>query len=203
MKFCLILLAGLLLAAEPASARTAPVRMTVEPAGTGVRIAYDLPAPVRSLAIRAAAQSGPARGTHIAAVEPGLTYSRGRIEAATAFRRATLVIAPDDAEVDSVYPLLSRVAGRGFVLYAPYVTPDGPLAASVATGRGRSRALSRTEAEGGYVLVGAIPAARGAVRGLAGATLPPALEARLFGRAGTLLAFYTRRLGHRPSAAPH
>ncbi|HTU12512.1 MAG TPA: hypothetical protein VMG08_16600 [Allosphingosinicella sp.] len=199
MKAWLIALA---LALLPAMAAAAPVRMTIAPTATGVRITYDLPAPVRSFATRMAGADSPPAGTHIAAVEAGLTYSRGRIEAATPFRRATLLIAPDDGEVDSIYPLLSRVEGRGFVLFAPYVTPAGPLAARVATGGGRSRALGRDEAAGGYVLVGVTPGARGAVRGLAGTTLPPALERRLFDRAGALLAFYTRRLGRRPPATP-
>src|SRR5205085_3785452 len=160
----LALLAAWLL---PVAAHAAPVRMTMAPAAGGIRITYDLPAPVREFAIRPAGRSGPARVAHLTAAEPGLTYSRGRIAAAAPFRRFTLIITPDDAEVDSIYPLLSRVEGRGFVLYAPYVTPDGPLAASVATGSGRSRAVSRAEAEGGYVLVGAAPVPRGAFLSLA------------------------------------
>lgn len=199
MKIWLIAVLALLL---PAAAQAAPVRMTIAPTDTGVRITYDLPAPVRELAVRAADQSGPARGTHISAAEPGLHYGRGRIEAAAPFRRATLVITPDDAEVDSIYPLLSPVAGRGFVLYAPYVLPDGPVSARVATGGGRDRPLSRAEAAGGYVLVGATASQRGPVRALAGTTLPPALADRIFSRAGALLDFYARRLGRRLTAAP-
>ena len=170
------------------------------PAAGGIRITYDLPAPVREFAIRPAGRSGPARVAHLTAAEPGLTYSRGRIAAAAPFRRFTLIITPDDAEVDSIYPLLSRVEGRGFVLYAPYVTPDGPLAASVATGSGRSRAVSRAEAEGGYVLVGAAPVPRGAF--LASTSTAPALEARFRARAGALLEHYSRRLNQRLRRPP-
>ena len=200
MKFWLILL-GTLLAATPAVARTAPPRTTIDTAADGIRITYDLSAPVRTLAVRAASQSGPPQGIHVAAAEPGLTYRRGRIESAMPFRRATLVVAPDDGEVDSVYPLLSRVAGRGFVLFAPYVLPDTPFAARVATGGGRYRALPHAEAAGGYVLVGAAPAPRGAFRALASTTTKPELEARFHARAGALLDFYASRL-HRRLARP-
>ena len=198
MRFCLILLAGLLL---PAAARAAPPRVTIDATATGVRIIYDLPAPVRTLAIRAATQSGPPQGTHIAVAEPGLAYRRGRIDGAAPFRRVTLDITPDEREVDSVYPLLTRIAGRGFVLFAPYVVPDMPFSARVATGGGRTRVLSRAEATGGYVLVGATPAARGGFRALASTTTSSALEARFHARAAALLEFYAARL-HRRLARP-
>lgn len=201
MRFWLILLGGLLLTAAPAAARSAPLRITIDAAADGIRIIYDLPGPVRSLAVRAATRSGPPQGTHIGVAEPGLSYRRGRIESETPFRRATLAIAPDEGEVDSVYPLLSRVEGRGFVLFAPYVLPDGPISARVATGAGRSRALSRAEAAGGYVLVGTTPSPRGAFRALASVNTAPALEARFHARAAALLDFYARRL-HRRLARP-
>lgn len=200
MKFWLILLASLL-AATPGWARTSPPRIAIGTAADGIRIVYDLPAPVRTLAVRAATQSAPPPGTHIRAVEAGLTYRRGRIESETPFRRATLMITPDDGEVDSVYPLLTRIAGRGFVLFAPYVLPDTPFSARVATGGG-TRLLSRAEAAGGYVLVGAAPASRGSFLSLASTGTAPALEARFQARAGALLDFYSRRLHRRLARAP-
>ncbi len=201
MKFWLILFAVLLLA-TPATARTAPPRITIDVTATGVRISYALPAPVRALAVRAPAQSGPPPGTHIASLEPGLAYRRGRIESETPFRRATLLITPDDGEVDSVYPLLSRIAGRGFVLFAPYVLPDAPFAARIAIGGGRYRPLRRAEAAGGYVLVGAAPALHGPIRSLASANTSPALQGLLHARAGALLDFYAGRLHRRLARQP-
>jgi hypothetical protein len=199
VRFCLILLAGLLL---PAAAQAATPRVTIDATATGVRITYDLPAPVRTLVIRAATQSGPPQGTHIAVAEPGLAYSRGRIDGAAPFRRATLVITPDDGEVDSVYPLLTRIAGRGFVLFAPYVVPDAPFAARVATGGGRTRVLARAEAAGGYVLVGAAPAPQRGIPILASINTAPTLSALLAARAGDLLDFYAARLHRRPARPP-
>jgi hypothetical protein len=201
MKFWLILLAGLL-GSAPATARTAPIRITIGTTPDGIRITYELPGPVRALAVRAPTQSGPPQGTHIAAAEPGLSYRRGRIESERPFRRATLLITPDDGEVDSVYPLLSRVAGRGFVLFAPYVLPDTPFAAQVAAGGAGYRALPRAEAAGGYVLVGATPASRGSFRALASTTTSAELDARFQARARALLRFYAAKLQRRLARPP-
>src|SRR5436305_8835771 len=167
MKGWLTLLAGVLAllgAGAPAAARSAEPRITIRETASGISIAYDLPAPVTWLSVRSAGQDGPPQGTHIAAAESMLVYRRGLISSTLPFRRATLLIAPDDGEVDSAYPLLTPVPPRGFVLFAPYVLPDGPFAARISIGGGRSRALSRAEAAGGYVLVGSEPAAHGPVR---------------------------------------
>jgi hypothetical protein len=198
----IVILAGalaLLGLAAPAAARSAAPRITISETPSGVSIVYDLAAPTTSLALRAAEQEGPPQGTHIGVAESGLSYRRGQVSATRPFRRVTLLIAPDDGEVDSVYPLLTPVAGRGFVLFAPYVLPDAPFTARVSIGGGRDRPLSRAEAAGGYVVVGAAPAARGRFRALSSAAMPAGLQATLYGRAGALLRFYGARL-HRPPA---
>jgi hypothetical protein len=204
-RLALKLLAAVMIVAfflpAPIAARAPGLAMTISESPDGVRIVYDLPAPVTGLAVRGAGQESPPPGTHVRVLESGLSYRRGRIEGPAPFRRATLLIAPDDGDVDSRYPLLSAVAGRGYVLFAPYVLPGGPVAARVSIGGGRLRALARSEAEGGYVLVGVVPARDGPFRGLASTSTPVSLQAQLYGRTRALLGFYTDRL-HRRLARP-
>jgi hypothetical protein len=194
-----VLLFGL---ACPASAGPAPVGIVIGPDGAGIRITYTLPRPVTRFALRAPDAPPPPRGSHVRVREPGLTYREGAVEAARPFRRFTLLVTPDDGEQERRYPLLTAVAGRGHVLYAPYLLPDGPIGLQVADGAGRLRRLPQVEAMGGYVPVGMTPALRGGARVVASTNMPPALEARLVERAGDLLDFYRMRLRRLLPRAP-
>ncbi|HYI47890.1 MAG TPA: hypothetical protein VEX35_05435 [Allosphingosinicella sp.] len=200
MRRIAVLLGALLsLLATPAAART--TRLTITETGEGVRIVYDLPAPVTALALGGTAGRSPNRSVRLA--EPGLAWRGGRIVGTAPFRRATLLIVPDDREEDARYSLLTAVEGRGFVLFAPYLLPSaGSFEARVSLGGGRYRALPRDEARGSNILVGAVPVAAGRMSLLSATNMPPALAASLRGRTAALLDFYThrlrRRLGFRP-----
>jgi hypothetical protein len=200
MRRIAVLLGALLyLLATPADAR--PTRLTITETGEGVRVVYDLPAPVTTLAVGGTAGRSPNRSIRLA--EPGLAWRNGQITGTAPFRRATLLIVPDDREQDGRYSLLAAVEGRGFVLFAPYLLPSaGSFEARVSLSGGRYRALPRGEALRGNILVGAVPVRAGAIHLLGATNMPPALAASLGGRAAALLDFYTRRLRTRPGVRP-
>lgn len=189
----------LLLLAAPASAQA--VRLTIVETGEGIRIVYDLPRPTRALVIGGTEGAPPSRAIRLA--EPSLAWRGGQIVSAAPFRRATLLIGPDDREADARYALLAPVPGRGFILYAPYVLPSsGRFEARVSIGGGRTRALPRGEALRGNIPVGAVPVAAGPVRLLVSTNMPAAPATSIRDRAETLLRFYAGRLHRRLGFSP-
>ena len=203
MRLAAALLGALLFGlACPAWAAPAPVGIVIAPDGPGIRITYTLPRPVTRFALRAQDATPPPRGSHVRVQESGLIYREGGVEAARPFRRFTLLVTPDDGDLERRYPLLTTISGRGHVLFAPYLLPDMPMRASVAGAGRHVQPLTRAEAMGGYVPVGMTPAPRGAVRVAASPTMPAALEARLEERAGALLDFYRAGLGRPLPRAP-
>jgi hypothetical protein len=183
-----------------AAATTPPNGIRIDETDRGVRIVYDLAVPATRLSIGDGEPLPP--GVQIQVLEEGLGYESGHIQGKSPFRRATLLIEPDSADVDARYLLLSRVAGRGFVLYAPYILPEGPISARLSLGGGRYRALRRNEAEGGFVIVGASPTEGGSFRSITSSNSPAALTRTIHERAAVLLDFYRDRLGRKPPLRP-
>jgi hypothetical protein len=194
-----ILMAAAMLFATQAAAAAPPLVVTVSRAGDGIRVDYDLPAPVAALRLGLQAQSPAA---NIRAEGDGFSFRRGEVSAQHPFTHATLIVTPDGREVDSVYPLLLPVEGRGFVLYAPYLMPaSGPARLNVVGASGRKRAV-RDDSGSGYVLVGAEPQNHRLHRSLMSVGTPDSIRAALDERAARLLAFYRERLGQAGGVKP-
>lgn len=180
--------------------RAPPIQISVSETPKGIRIVYDLPRPATSLAIGSNEDAWPSRQHRF--VEPGLRLENKAIVSDRPFRRATVMVTPDTADVDARYPVLTSVTGRGFLLYAPYVLPAGPYRLRVATAASRWRTVPHAEARGGYVVVGAQPQPRAGFRTLTGSDVSEAAEAALHARASRLLAFYAGRFGRPLTTRP-
>ncbi|MGZ8295559.1 MAG: hypothetical protein ACXW27_02290 [Allosphingosinicella sp.] len=114
----------------------------------------------------------------------------------------SLMVSPDSREVDSVYPLLLPVRGKGFVIHAPYLSPVGaPSVTKVAGADGTYRTV-RKQAANGYLLVGAELQNSGPFRSLVSEGAPALLRETVLDRAKRLLNFYTSELGERPERRP-
>lgn len=170
----------------------APVQVVVAPDAEGVTLRYDLPAPISRFEF---ADLDIIRDLWTVTT-PGLTLAGGVVSGAEAFDAFELHIRPDAAEVDRVYPGLSRI-GDGWVIYGPGLkAKDASTALSfdLATG---GVALPATNAIDGYAYLG--PAARIATaqRGdvATGADVDPALAEPLRRTFFEAMAFYERRLG--------
>jgi hypothetical protein len=201
IRTMLAMLLALFAVAAPAAATARPLEITISETAEGVRVAYDLPAPVSTLPLGGG--KAPPSPAMLRSGEGAPRYESGEIRGAAPFRHATLVLTPDAADADARYPLLTAVRGRGFVLFAPYIIPyPGDFRARVSVGNGRYRALTREEAEGGYVVVGASAAATGPFRSITGTNVPAALERVLHARAAALLEFYAKRLRKRLDDKP-
>lgn len=193
------LLAVAPLPAASAVAATRPAIVSIAPVGDGVRVTFELPAPVTELRLRIADAQVP---TGVVRAEEGFTYRRGRISAAAPFRRVSLHVTPDNREVDSAYPALRALRGGGLVIHAPYFLPaTGAASLRVAGSDGRLRRLSGVEADG-YVLLGAAPSRFPGHRAFVANGTPAPVSEIVLARTSRLLAFYRARLGRRPLREP-
>jgi len=183
----------LLLPAAASGRSVARTTLTIIPADGGVRLAYALPGPVNSLALGKDAQAPSV--ANISTVEPGLSLEDGVVRSARPFARVTLFVRADSREVDSVYPLLSPIAGKGFVLFAPYVLPTGGRThVVIEDGVHRNRSELSGAALDGYVVTGASTENSGLFRSVTSANTPVSLREMVMDRSGKLLAFYQARL---------
>lgn len=194
------LLCLLHMAPAHAQQRPAPVKVDVSLTPDGVRVVYVLPEAATSLAIGSQEGAWPSKEHQI--LEPALRLQGEAIVSDAPFRRATIMVRPDTADVSARYPVLTRVVGRGFLIYAPYILPSRPYRLRVATAPGRFRAVRREEASGGYVIVGAQPRGVRTFRALTGSDVGDAAETRLHARTSRLLAFYSERLGRSLAKPP-
>jgi hypothetical protein len=195
------LMAAFLLAAAPVAAQAAPVRVTIVETDQGVSVSYESPEATTRLEIGGDQGAWPSDRHRL--LEPGLRLDKGAIASATPFRRATLLIAPDERDVDARYPLVTRTDGGGAILYAPYILPSaGSYLLRVSTGGRRLRTVTPKEASGGYLIVGARPRPAGSFDALTSANVDGAAETFLHGRLAQLLDFYSGRLQSRLRLRP-
>lgn len=183
-----------------AAAGNGTVGVVIAPADDAVEVVYTLPAPATSLALRLA--DGPTPAAEVRVREEGLTFRDGRITGTAPFTRATLTVTADRGERDGVYPLARPVAGRGWVLYAPYLLPRGHSVRVSVRSRGRAAVPLSEPALNGYIVVGASPERHRGFRLLAGAGISPASRDTVLDRTAQLLAFYRARLGRAPDQEP-
>lgn len=200
LVLCFIYIMDVSIFADPAVASQAPITVAISPASGGVRVDYTLPTPTLSLPIHIPKQARPA--LNVTVQGDGYRLEDGQIKAARPFTRVSLIVTPDSREVDSVYPLLLPVRGKGFVVHAPYLSPVGlPSVAKVAGPDGKYRKV-RGQAAKGYLLIGANPQDSGSFRSLVSEGAPALLRETILDRAKRLLDFYTSQLGERPARRP-
>ncbi|MGZ8284668.1 MAG: hypothetical protein ACXWUQ_03485 [Allosphingosinicella sp.] len=186
--------------ADEAVAGQPPIIVAIAPTSVGVRVAYTLPTPARSLPLHMPKQARPA--LNVIVEGEGFALEDGQIKATRPFTRVSLMVSPDSREVDSVYPLLLPVRGKGFVIHAPYLSPVGaPSVTKVAGADGTYRTV-RKQAANGYLLVGAELQNSGPFRSLVSEGAPALLRETVLDRAKRLLNFYTSELGERPERRP-
>ncbi|MGY4397732.1 hypothetical protein ACVWZA_002929 [Sphingomonas sp. UYAg733] len=187
---------SIMLLMESGSAAAVGLRetmLTISVTNNAVQVIYDLPAEVTSLSLGNG--SLPPAAADIRVREASVTLDRGTLSARTGFRRVTLLIRSDSDEIDSIYPMLLPVAGKGVVLFAPYILPSsGPFRVGIVTDGGAVHVLRDRATLDGYVIIGAAPEKRGAYRSLVSMGMPDGLRDTLLDRTGRLLAFYRARL---------
>lgn len=107
-----------------AAEERALARIIVLPLHDQARAAFQLSKPTTSFQF--AEEVDAIRSRTWALKTPGLTLHHGVITAdnGASFREFQIVINPDEAAVDRVYPALSRVGPDGLVLYTPYLEAD-------------------------------------------------------------------------------
>lgn len=180
-------------AASGASAQVDPVVRVVAASQVGdVTLRYRLPAPVSRFEF---AETDIVR-TLWSVTTPGLTMADGVISGAAPFDAFELRLRPDAAEVDRVYPGLSRI-GDGWVLYGPGLkAKDAATALAFELAPGEV-SLPAVNALDGYAYVG--PSARVAPTDggdvVTGADVDPDLANPLRRTFFEAMAFYQTRLG--------
>ena len=194
-----VILYGALFVSHPAVAQDAPtpvatVHAVASSEADGIRVRYRLPAPVTRFVFA----DGDTIRTLWSASTPGLVLADGVVTGDQAFDSFELHLRSDAAEVDRIYPGLSRI-GSGRVIYGPGLkgeTGTTDLTFDLAPGEA---ALPRVDAVDGYAYLG--PAAgvvtdpRGDVA--AGDNVDAELLARLNPAFFGSMAFYEARLGAR------
>ncbi|HZV84780.1 MAG TPA: hypothetical protein VFF48_07320 [Brevundimonas sp.] len=165
----------------------------------GLRVAYRLPAPVRSVSFadRAINREMWSPST------PGLTLSDGVISGAQPFDAFDLDIAADTAERDRVYMALSRI-GDGVVVYGPGLKLEGhDLDLVLQTAEGQT-ALPDTTPEDGYAYLGSTRQVAGDARAAVavGAGTPPELAGPLRDGFFDAMTFYGRGLARALPSPP-
>lgn len=169
-----------------------PVQVVAARDAQGVVLRYRLPAPVSRFEF---AEPDIIR-TLWTVTTPGLTLADGVVSGAAPFDGFELHLRPDAAEVDRVYPGLSRI-GDGWVIYGPGLkAKDASTALSFALATGEA-ALPAVNGIDGYVYVGpaarVTPAERGDV--VTGADVDPDLAEPLRRTFFEAMTFYEHRLG--------
>jgi hypothetical protein len=195
----MLLLLGITSSPAAASASNS-IMITVSQGAEGIRIDYGLPAPRTSLAL--GGDEGPWPSDRQTLQQPGLRLQDRVIKGDRPFRRVRLLVAPDTKDVDARYPVLTRVRGRGSVLFAPYILPTGRYRLRVEIARGRYRTVPSREAEQGYVIVGQRPRRMGAFDALTDDRVLPQAREFLHERTRRLLAFYAAKLQSPPQSRP-
>lgn len=198
--FTVCLLLG---SADPADASSSRyrdwTRLTLTATHAGVVVRYDLAKSVTELRL-GTPNSMPAS----AAVSTGdarLVYRDGVITSPEPFTRATLLLAPDRKEEDSRYPLITAIAGRGFVVYVPHLLPPSePVRLTLADSTG-TRRLNR-DARNGYVVVTTAKSGRWDGPLLAARGTPHSVEELVASRTRELLRFYSSAVGQPPVSRP-
>ncbi|HEX8223396.1 MAG TPA: hypothetical protein VF605_06240 [Allosphingosinicella sp.] len=186
-----------LLVCLPAAARAQGAAVSFNATATGVRVTYDLERPTSRLLI--GTESLPSSGIHLQPGDPSITYHEGAIIGSRPFKRASLLISADTKDWDARYPLLTRIEGRGFLVFAPYLLPRSNPSAQIRIGGKR---VDRLRAEGGFLIVGGRVQEGAVMDSLVSTNTPQALKADVLSRANSLIAFYSDRLGRAPSRPP-
>lgn len=146
------LCASLLLAIPVVAQDAAPAGTTQAVASRtpdGIRVRYRLPAPVTTFTF---ADRDTIR-TLWSVTTPGLVLADGAVSSDQPFDTFELALKPDAAEVDRIYPGLSRI-GQGRVIYGPGLkaaTGETSLEFALAPGEAF---LPQTDAIDGYAYVG-------------------------------------------------
>ena len=184
-------------AVEPGP-RPSAVIVTVSPHSDGVRAVYELPEPtdrvvlVKSDAVRRDAWRVVTAGVRL--LDGALVGDRPRVS-------FEVVIPPDSAERDRVYPSLHRV-GEGVAIYGPALLVDGIETRVVLRPGAGEVAIPEREAERGYAWMGPAGAVQQGERFrlVDGGLAAPWIGEHVSREAATALAYYERKLERRGRA---
>jgi hypothetical protein len=145
---------SLVCAGGAAEAANHAVEWRVSSSPEGVHVVNKLPSRAFQLALGSATDPPPEAG-RIRVLERGLTYSHGMIHGDHRFGQVTLLLAPDDRDVNAKYPLAVQLSRRAYLVYAPYLILQGRAKGAVLRASGAWRLLGRGEAQSGFLIVGA------------------------------------------------
>jgi hypothetical protein len=177
---------------DPAAQTPAHVLVTAAPDAEGLILRYKLPAPVTRF-VFADDEILRDRWT---VVTSGLSFVDGEISSDRAFDAFELHLKPDAAEVDRVYPGLSRI-GDGWVVYGPGLVAKDQSTTLAFDLASQDLALPAANPIGGYVYVGPRARVEAAPAGdvALGANVDPALSGPLRRTFFNAMTFYEQQLG--------
>jgi hypothetical protein len=190
------------LASTPLFAAPPAVKLTLTPSTDGLTVSYELAQPVTTFRFEIGAP--PALRANWRAEGVFFSADGRSVEAAdaAAFSRFSVFLPADKAEVDRMYPALSRVGAAGWVLYLPYLRPAtnsgevavAPALAADQTALAAGSATVRPDSR--YVFVGPTSYVSGKnVRIIADPASPGWLVANVRADAELAIITYARRLG--------
>lgn len=192
--FCSSLAAspGVAQQATPSREVREPVRAVASTTPEGVRIRYSLPSPVTAFAF---ADRDTIR-TLWSVTTPGLVLADGAVTGDQPFDAFELILKPDAAEVDRIYPGLSRI-GQGRVIYGPGLKGDTGATVLEFELAPSEASLPGAEAIDGYAYVGPASGVVADPRGdvATGDNVDADLVNRLSPAFFRSMAFYEARLG--------
>jgi len=202
-----LVLCGLVAASARADEDRTLVRIILIPEAENVRAAFRLSRPTDSFDFER--QIDAIRSHSWSLRTPGLVLHHGTITASNGapFREFQILIKPDDATIDRVYPALGRVGPDGRELYTPYLLGNTeayetiiearlPAAMTLVAGAETDRPLFDGVSADRYVYMGPRDyVTSGMATFITPPDLPPWIGNLVKGRLGNVLQLYQDRLG--------
>lgn len=187
--------------AAPNKQPTASIIVTTAPDEQSVTIEYTLPKAVRKLPL---AGLGFFSGSpEIEIQTKGVTLDDEGFASTAPFKTVLVKVTPDKEEINSVYPLLAAVRGRGLVLYAYHILPtelDSRL--ELHSKSGLQIFSQETGAALGYLLLGDKEQEIGGIKNWSSDDIPTEMAERITARASRLIAYYTKAMGKAAPVTP-
>lgn len=191
---------------QATGARVAPYSslrsdITIEDQGSSLRVSYELNVEHAELRLGEGSNANPAET--ITAATSELTVQGRSLTASRARKTFAIRIEPDADSVGSTYPLLSRIPGEGWLLFAPHVLPPGTVrSVSFIDRAGRRTRVDRKLAQTGYLYLGTKPLRRPGFDLVAARDISTALLSSALASTDRSIAYYSRKMGRPPVSRP-
>jgi hypothetical protein len=115
----------------------------------------------------------------------------------------SIFVKPDTIEENSVYPVLSNVDGRGYVVFTPSILPTGEVTEFRLTNADNNVRVLDDDVEGkGYIFLGTGQEAFGRFSLVVAHNVSPALRKEVVKRVGSILDYFEIKMDRAPQQTP-